>query len=60
MAHQTLGMLITRRLERLGAQPLGFVATDYSLGVWALEDMGAMIRDKRLDLGHLFDEDMPG
>ena len=54
VAHQTLGMLITRRLERLGAQPLGFVATDYSLGVWALEDMGAMIRDKRLDLGHLF------
>ena len=60
VAHQTLGMLITRRLERLGAKPLGFVATDYSLGVWALEDMGAMIRDRRLDLGHLFDEDMLG
>ena len=32
MAHQTLGMLLTRRLERAGARPLGFVATDYSLG----------------------------
>ena len=25
LAHQTLGMLLTRRLERAGAQPLGFV-----------------------------------
>ena len=31
LAHQTLGMLLTRRLERAGARPLGFVATDYSL-----------------------------
>ena len=29
LAHQTLGMLLTRRLERVGARPLGFVATDY-------------------------------
>ena len=29
LAHQTLGMLLTRRLERAGARPLGFVATDY-------------------------------
>ncbi len=36
LAHQTLGMLLTRRLERAGARPLGFVATDYSLAVWAL------------------------
>jgi ATP-dependent Lhr-like helicase len=27
LAHQTLGMLLTRRLERAGARPLGFVAT---------------------------------
>jgi Lhr-like helicase len=40
LAHQTLGMLLTRRLERAGAKPLGFVATDYSLGIWGLEDMG--------------------
>ncbi|WP_245307958.1 ligase-associated DNA damage response DEXH box helicase [Hoeflea sp. IMCC20628] len=60
VAHQTLGMLLTRRLERMGAQPLGFVATDYSLAVWGLEDMGAMISNGRLDLGQLFDEDMLG
>lgn len=60
MAHQTLGMLLTRRLERTGARPLGFVATDYSLAIWGLEDMGAMIASRRLDLGELFDEDMLG
>jgi ATP-dependent Lhr-like helicase len=60
IAHQTLGMLLTRRLERMRAQPLGFVATDYSLAVWGLEDMGAMISDRRLDLAELFDEDMLG
>lgn len=60
LAHQTLGMLLTRRLERMGAKPLGFVATDYSLGVWALEDMGTMIRSGRLSLADLFDEDMLG
>ncbi|OCW56386.1 ligase-associated DNA damage response DEXH box helicase [Hoeflea olei] len=60
VAHQTLGMLITRRLERMRAGPLGFVATDYSLAVWALEDMGAMIAGGRLDLGELLDEDMLG
>ena len=31
-AHQTLGMLLTRRMERFGMAPLGFVATDYVLG----------------------------
>ena len=36
-AHQSLGMLITQRMERLGLKPLGFVATDYALGVWGLE-----------------------
>ncbi|MFA7413611.1 MAG: ligase-associated DNA damage response DEXH box helicase [Rhizobium sp.] len=60
LAHQTLGMLLTRRLERMGAKPLGFVATDYSLAVWGLEDMGSMIRSGRLPLGQLFDEDMLG
>ena len=35
-AHQTLGMLLTRRMERMGLRPLGFVATDYVLGVWSL------------------------
>lgn len=35
-AHQTLGMLLTRRLERAGAGPLGFVGTDHALAVWSL------------------------
>ena len=60
LAHQTLGMLLTRRLERAGAKPLGFVATDYSLGIWGLEDMGLMIANGRLSLADLFDEDMLG
>ncbi|WP_162931698.1 ligase-associated DNA damage response DEXH box helicase [Mesorhizobium sp. DCY119] len=60
LAHQTLGMLLTRRLERMGARPLGFVATDYSLAVWALDDMGHMFRTKKPSLGELFDEDMLG
>ena len=47
LAHQTLGMLLTRRLERAGARPLGFVATDYSLAVWALDDMAAMFRTRQ-------------
>jgi ATP-dependent Lhr-like helicase len=60
LAHHTLGMLLTRRLERLGARPLGFVATDYSLAIWGLNDLGAMIADGSLSLSDLFDEDMLG
>jgi ATP-dependent Lhr-like helicase len=36
-ANQSLGMLITRRMEELGLGPLGFVANDYALGVWGLK-----------------------
>ncbi|MFN3370112.1 MAG: ligase-associated DNA damage response DEXH box helicase [Sphingomonadaceae bacterium] len=35
-AHQSLGMLLTQRMESRGLKPLGFVATDYVLGVWGL------------------------
>ncbi len=35
-AHQTLGMLMTRRMERMGTGPLGFVANDYALAIWSL------------------------
>ena len=49
LAHQTLGMLLTRRLDRMGARPLGFVASEYALAVWGL-----------IDLGALFDQDMLG
>jgi ATP-dependent Lhr-like helicase len=60
LAHQTLGMLLTRRLERARARPLGFVASDYSLAVWGLGDFSALIRTGRLSLDELFDEDMLG
>ncbi|KAB0680024.1 ligase-associated DNA damage response DEXH box helicase [Aureimonas leprariae] len=60
LAHQTLGMLLTRRLERARAKPLGFVATDYALSIWGAADIGAMITDGRLALDDLFDEDMLG
>lgn len=35
-ANQSLGMLITRRMEERGLAPLGFVANDYTLAVWGL------------------------
>jgi len=60
LAHQTLGMLLTRRLERAGARPLGFVATDYALSVWALHDLGRMFQKDEYSLRDLLDEDMLG
>ena len=51
-AHQTLGMLLTRRMERFGLGPLGFVATDYVLAVWSLRSP--------TDMDALFDQDMLG
>ncbi|PLK26673.1 ligase-associated DNA damage response DEXH box helicase [Novosphingobium sp. TH158] len=35
-ANQALGMLVTRRMEDRGLMPLGYVASDYALGVWGL------------------------
>ncbi|MCL8380842.1 ligase-associated DNA damage response DEXH box helicase [Xanthobacter aminoxidans] len=60
LAHQTLGMLLTRRLERARLKPLGFVANDYALAVYAAGDMGAAISQRRLSLDDLFDQDMLG
>jgi ATP-dependent Lhr-like helicase len=60
LAHQTLGMLLTRRLERAGARPLGFVATDYAMAIWSLGDMGHMFKRGQPSLAQLFDEDMLG
>ena len=54
LAHQTLGMLLTRRLERMRMRPMGFVANEYALSVWGLRDLSG------LDLDALFDEDMMG
>ncbi|MFL6819051.1 MAG: ligase-associated DNA damage response DEXH box helicase, partial [Bradyrhizobium sp.] len=60
LAHQTLGMLLTRRLERARARPLGFVANEYALAVWGLGDLSFMIRQGQLNLDLLFDPDMLG
>ena len=36
-AQQTLGLLLTHRMEELGLNPLGFVATDYATLIWGLD-----------------------
>ena len=51
-AHQTLGMLLTRRMERAGFAPLGFVATDYVIGIWSAF--------QPTNIAALFDQDMLG
>ncbi|MCJ7873009.1 ligase-associated DNA damage response DEXH box helicase [Phaeobacter sp. J2-8] len=38
-AQQTLGLLLTKRLEDLGLDPLGFVATDYATLIWGLQPL---------------------
>jgi ATP-dependent Lhr-like helicase len=60
LVHQTLGMLLTRRLDRIGARPVGFVANDYALAVWGHGDISGLILSGRLSLSKLFDEDMLG
>ncbi|MGB0905313.1 MAG: helicase-related protein, partial [Mangrovicoccus sp.] len=35
-AMQTLGLLLTQRMETAGLHPLGFVATDYAVLIWGL------------------------
>jgi ATP-dependent Lhr-like helicase len=60
LAHQTLGMLLTRRLERARLRPTGFVATDYSIAVWGMGDLGQAFAARTPSLAELFDEDMLG
>jgi ATP-dependent Lhr-like helicase len=60
LAHQTLGMLLTRRLERARARPLGFVANEYAVAIWGLGDLSFMVRQGMVDLNALFDPDMLG
>jgi ATP-dependent Lhr-like helicase len=60
LAHQTLGMLLTRRLERARMKPLGFVANEYALAVWGLGDLALRIQRGELSLAQLFAEDMLG
>lgn len=49
-AHQSLGMLLTKRMEKAGLKPLGFVANDYALACYGLEPI--------LDPGSLFSADI--
>jgi ATP-dependent Lhr-like helicase len=51
-AHQTLGMLLTRRMTRADLRPIGFVASDYSIAVWSVRPP--------VRIAELFDEDMLG
>lgn len=60
LAHQTLGMLLTRRMDRAGALPLGFVANDYGLCVWCGADLHTLMNDGRLALSELFSQDTLG
>ncbi len=53
-ALQTLGLLLTRRMELAGLHPLGFVPTDYALLIWGLEpitDPGQFLRRDGLTEG---------
>ncbi|MCW5730474.1 MAG: ligase-associated DNA damage response DEXH box helicase [Alphaproteobacteria bacterium] len=52
LAHQTLGMLLTRRMERFGYHPLGFVANEYAVAVWSLDPPDR--------IAELLDQDMLG
>ncbi len=49
-AHQSLGMLVTRRMETAGLKPLGFVSSDYALATYSLEPVA--------DPAPLFDRDI--
>ncbi|GGY49903.1 ligase-associated DNA damage response DEXH box helicase [Parvularcula lutaonensis] len=54
IAHQSLGTLVTRRLERMGMQPLGFCPTEYALSVWMRKDPSS------LDMNEVFEPDLLG
>ena len=54
LAHTTLAMLLTRRLDRLGVGPIGYLANDYSLSIWAMKPMDGLAFDQ------LFEEDILG
>jgi ATP-dependent Lhr-like helicase len=59
-AHQTLGMLLTRRMERAKLRPMGFVATDYAVTVWGLGDVSTRVKLGTVSIDALFDQDMLG
>jgi ATP-dependent Lhr-like helicase len=60
ISHGTLCQLLARRLERAGRQPLGFVANDYALAIWAMKPLAPVAFGGVLDMEALFQEDMLG
>jgi ATP-dependent Lhr-like helicase len=60
LAHQTLGMLLTRRLERDGLRPLGFAANDYGIAIWTTRDVSERAALDPDFIGDLFAVDMLG
>lgn len=53
-AHQTLGLILSRRMEAAGMAPLGFVAADHALLLWgleAVEDPAALLAPEGLREG---------
>ncbi|MDO5657907.1 MAG: ligase-associated DNA damage response DEXH box helicase [Paracoccus sp. (in: a-proteobacteria)] len=53
-ANQTLGLLVTRRMEAAGLGPLGFVGTDYALLIWSVDrvhDAAALLSPEGLREG---------
>lgn len=50
-AQQTLGLLLSQRMEAAGLDPVGFVATDYATMLWGLaevRDPAALVRPEGL------------
>ncbi|MCJ2051928.1 ligase-associated DNA damage response DEXH box helicase [Methylobacterium sp. J-070] len=60
LAHQTLGMLLTRRLERAGLRPLGFAANDYGIAIWTTRDVSERAALDPDFIADLFAVDMLG
>ncbi|SEH50783.1 ATP-dependent helicase Lhr and Lhr-like helicase [Methylobacterium sp. 275MFSha3.1] len=60
LVHQTLGMLLTRRLERSGLRPLGFAANDYGIAIWSTRDVSERAAIDPDFIGDLFAVDMLG
>ncbi len=53
-AQQTLGLLLTHRMEQAGLHPLGFVSTDYATLIWGFDpitDPAQLLTDAELREG---------
>ncbi|MGQ8366129.1 ligase-associated DNA damage response DEXH box helicase [Glaciecola sp. 1036] len=53
-ANQTLGMLITKRMEKSGLHPISFSVTDYGLSICSVKPI------QQHHIGHLFNPDILG